>query len=344
MQITKRVLDTIERCYCTSTLTIDGKLWLVLSGEAIGGPCYAYACEEGFRKEIVWESAGGTMSIVQIPDTNGEFVAVQNFFPGFNSADAKLVKGRRLSNGTWHVEDLVSLPYVHRFDMFSIGGRVCILACVLCAAKANREDWSSPGCVAVGWLPDRKGEVPEFTPVLTGLTKNHGYYRNGENAYVACEEGVFRFTAPKECNAQWTVDRILTCPVSDIALCDLDEDGQDELITIEPFHGNSIKVYHLNKSGYHPVYQYPTAISFAHAIVGCSLAGKPCVVCGIRREEAELSILRCVDPAGGGYEVEIVEKGVGPSNVAVAHLNNTDIILSANHTKNEGAVYIVTPE
>ena len=99
MKVDKLILDSIERCYCAATLTAGGTQWLLLAGEAEGGPCYAYSVEDFSHREVVWEHGGGTMAIVQIPGRDGEFVAIQNFFPGFRSETAKLVRGKRLESG-----------------------------------------------------------------------------------------------------------------------------------------------------------------------------------------------------------------------------------------------------
>jgi hypothetical protein len=43
----------------------------------------------------------------------------------------------------------------------------------------------------------------------------------------------------------------------------------------------------------------------------------------------------------GEFKTEIVDKGCGPSNIMVVNEVDRDIIVAANHTGNEAAVYIV---
>jgi len=213
----------------------------------------------------------------------------------------------------------------------------------LCGSKKEREDWSDPGYLLVGKLPDSPDGSMELQKILTGLTKNHGYYRGlyqGEAAgYVACEEGLF--TVVPKSPTDWETTKILSGPFSDVALWDLNGDGVDELIAIEPFHGDTIQVYEQKDGNYTPVYKYPRPIAFAHAIQGAVIGGQSCCVIGIRRQDAELAILRNCE---GKYQVEVLETGVGPSNVAVAHSEQGDILLAANHTKNEGAIYLFEKE
>ena len=44
----------------------------------------------------------------------------------------------------------------------------------------------------------------------------------------------------------------------------------------------------------------------------------------------------------GEYKVTMIEKGVGPANLCVVNEKDRDIIVAANHTANEAAVYFVT--
>ncbi|MDR3162084.1 MAG: hypothetical protein LBU28_10805 [Spirochaetaceae bacterium] len=352
MKIEKIVLDTMERCYAASSLTIDGRLYAVLASESIDGPCYGYTGDRFTEKEVIWEKAGGTMSLIQIPGSNGEFIAVQHFFPGFQSAGAKLVWGRRTGRGVWEIRDLVSLPYVHRFDLFAVGNDIYILAATLCGSKKDREDWSDPGAVYVGKLPSRvdkgvQSEGVRFTPVLEKLTKNHGYCRGlwegSPAAFVTSDEGIFVLSPPHAGGTEWKTRRLLDRPVGDVAVCDLDGDGVDELVTIEPFHGNQFVVNKRasargQEDGYEIVYRYPGELDFAHAVVGCTLRGKPAVIGGVRRKHCELFILTW---NAGRYEAEVVEQGIGPSNVAVVNGADRDIIISANHTQNQAAIYLV---
>ncbi|MDR1108560.1 MAG: hypothetical protein LBL19_05950 [Spirochaetaceae bacterium] len=343
MKIEKLVLDTMERCYAASSLRVDGKLYAVLASESAGGPCYAYTGERFTEKEVIWEKAGGTMSLIQIPGSNGEFIAVQGFFPGFQSAGAKLVWGRR-NRGVWEVEDLAPLPYLHRFDLFPVEDEIYILAATLCGSKKDREDWSDPGKVYVGRLPRQPGEGVVFTPVSGPHFKNHGYCRGlweGRDAgFITSEEGIFVLIPPERKNGTWESRQIMRRPIGDVAVCDIDGDGTDELITIEPFHGDQFRVNKKRGAEYEIVYQYPKEIQFAHTVTACVIRGRPAVVGGIRRKNGELFILQ--HSREQGYELTLVEEGIGPSNAVVISGKDRDIIISANHTRNEAAVYIIT--
>jgi hypothetical protein len=132
---------------------------------------------------------------------------------------------------------------------------------------------------------------------------------------------------------------LLDRPVGDVAFADLDGDGEQEMATIEPFHGSQFLVSKKTEGGYETVYRYPGEIEFAHAVAGCTLGGTPSIVGGVRRKNAELFCIQCVD---GVYTSAVLEEGAGPSNADVVNLpDGRDVVICANHTQNHAALYWV---
>ena len=120
MKITKEALCALPFCYAVTTLQRDGRTYYLMATDG-RGPCYAFDSET-LERETVWEGPGGTMSLVEIPGSNGEFLAVQKFMPGFQAADAEIVHVRKDGSG-WHVSTWVKIPYIHRFDI--LGRALC---------------------------------------------------------------------------------------------------------------------------------------------------------------------------------------------------------------------------
>ena len=104
-------------------------------------------------------------------------------------------------------------------------------------------------------------------------------------------------------------------------------------------HGDTIQIYKKIDGKYTKVWKYDNEIDFAHALVGTKLAGQNAFVCGVRRKDCELFAVTYED---GEYKVTMIEKGVGPANLCVVNEKDRDIIVAANHTANEAAVYFVT--
>ncbi|ADK80131.1 hypothetical protein [Sediminispirochaeta smaragdinae] len=337
MTFTKIKLGDIPYCYAVSHGLIDGREVLLFAAEA-DGPCLAFDAET-FTSESIWEHPGGTMAVV--PRSDGEILAIQRFYPGFEAKEAEIV--RAVKAGTWwNVSPLLKLPYVHRFDILQRGGVKYILCCTVCSCKTSVEDWSSPGQLFAAELPDDMEGPIELIPIADGMTRNHGYSkirRDGfDKAWTACDQGLFEVTPPERQGEKWQVQVLYEKAISDIALCDIDGDGVDELAMIEPFHGDAFSVYKRTEGGLALMYTYPKPMSFVHAIWGGLLRGRPAFIGGCRGSDRDLFVLRW---NGDHIVSEVIEMGGGPSNVMVVNGPDRDLIAVANREIGEAAVFIV---
>lgn len=345
MNFEKRFLTSMNRCYSATHITVDGQTRVLLATEG-EGPCLAWAGPGYDTPHEVWAAPGGTMSMVPIPGSNGEFLAVQKFFKMFQWDEAKLVHVKPLANGTYAVTDVLHLPYIHRFDLLPVGDRLYFIGCTLATTKESREDWSSPGKVFVG---EYTGAGPLQVHVLKdGLTQNHGYSRLERDGCVSslitCQQGAFEVTPPQQPGAAWDVRQFMDWPISDIAAIDIDGDGELEFATIEAFHGSHFRVYKQVGDRYEKVYEHPEVSEFYHVVTATTLAGEPVFLGGCRRGKQQLFYVHAVQIAPLALQAELIEEGVGPSNVHVLHEPGRDIIVSANREKAEAALYIVTGE
>lgn len=343
MKFNKIHLDDIKRCYCASHMEIDGNLVALFASEDPKSICNMYFGEHFDQKETVWNDAGGCMSIVPLPNKENEFFAVQEFYLKVTPSLSKIVWGKYSAENGWVIKDVFHLPYLHRFDIYNKNGINYFICATIAENKEDKEDWSKPGQIYVGVIPEDPSMGFKLSIIVDGCTKNHGYYRGNYEGnlcgYFASEQGVLRVTPPENKNSDWQIEKILEGAISEIALIDIDNDGQEEIMTIEPFHGNAIKIYKYINDKYECVFEYPYEIDFAHTLVGKKLCGINSFIGGVRRINAELFIIQYVM---GKYEVTIVETEVGPANIDVINRECDDLILSANHTKNEAAIYMVT--
>ena len=343
MKIEKRFLTEFNRCYSASSLVVDGQTRLLLATEG-EGPCKAWFGDDYSESHNVWDGPGGTMSIVPIPGTNGEFLAVQKFFKMFAWEEAKVVHVRPLADGQYAVTDILYLPYIHRFDLLTVGGRHYFIGCTLATSKQTKEDWSNPGKLYVG---EYTGVGPLQVSVLKeGLTKNHGYSRLDRNGalsgLITCEEGAFEVVPPQAPGGEWTVTQFMDWPISDISAIDIDGDGELEFATIEPFHGQYFRVYKKIDGVFTKIFEHSEVTEFYHVVVGATLAGKPVFLGGCRRGKQQLFYVHASSTAPLELKAEVIEEGVGPSNVYVAHERGRDIIVAANREKAEAALYFVS--
>lgn len=342
MKITKKHLDEMYRAYATSSIDIDGKLHLLVASEEKGHPCYSYSGKDFNHRQTVWANGGGCMSIIPIPNRINEFLAVRDFYLKESPSGARLVWGH-LVDGEWVIETVARLQYLHRFDLWDIDGEVYFVGTSIADLKDSKDDWSRPGSIYYAKLPEKLNYGLDLKMLKTGLYRNHGYSRHTVDGKprgtFGCDQGLFEVIPHKD--KKWEVNQLLEGKIGEIAWCDLDSDGNDELMTIEPFHGNSMKIYKLIDEKYTEIYVYPNEVDFAHTLIGTTLCGVPTFVGGVRRVDAELFYIQLVD---GKPQETIIEKGAGPANVSVVNLEDCDLIISANHTANEAAVYKVTKE
>ena len=345
MKFERKKLDEIMRCYCASHIEIGDDLYAFFASENPESECYSYTGDGFTKKEVVWQGdRGGCMSIIPFATRKGEFLAVNEFYLKISPSHAKLVRGRKTEDG-WEVKDLFNLPYLHRFDIYHVEGKDYVICATIARDKAFKDDWSRPGQIYVGEVPeDLENNNVVLRQLGDGYYRNHGYSRGEDNGvvcgYFGSDYGIVRVTPPHD-GKDWEVERIMEGNISEIALADIDGDGQEEIMTIEPFHGNQIHVYKLKNGKYEKDYTYPNEIDFAHALVGTTLTGKPCFVAGIRRVNCEIFVLTYEN---GAYKVHMVDEGAGPANLDVVHHNGKEYILAANHTRNEAAVYEVTED
>lgn len=348
MKVEKRVIGHLEKCYAVAPLFYNNSNHILVAAEKKAS-CLLFDLE-GNREDVVWTAPGGTMSMVQVPGSNGQFLATHRFYSPNDSEDAEIVCVTPGAEGGWAVNTVVKLPFVHRFDILERNGVHYLIACTLKSAHAYRDDWSSPGKVYAAVLPDDLTVFSErdqlhLKVICSGLTKNHGYCRvaeeGWETAVISAEEGIFHFIPPADSCREWEIQKILDVPGSDSVLIDLDGDGVKELAVITPFHGDTVSIYKKCYNVFEKVYTYGKPAEFSHAIFGGELCGRPTVVIGYRKGERSLIAFSFCQKTGT-YTSQILDSGCGAANIYKYNKGNDAYIVAANREKDEIALYKIT--
>lgn len=344
MQIEKQVLCSMPDCYAVACFPAGGVLHAFFATDGRGG-CVSVNLSTG-KAETVWEGPGGTMSLVPLPHADGEFLATQCFFPGFEASASRVVRVTR-SNAGWQVKPWLSLPYLHRFDVLSNGGNQYLLCCTLAEQKTSPEDWSHPGGLAGCLLGADASSPGHLQPVAGGMTRNHGYCRvetpEGDYALTSCDEGVFEVRPPQQPGGCWKVQKLLERPVSDIAVTPA-RSGRRLLAAIEPFHGDRFCLYRPALGmGWERVWTLPDPSPFGHAIWGGTLWGQDAFLFGFREGRRQLFAVLCAetreDKFADGVQCLPLDEGGGPSNACVIHRGEEEWVLCANRVSGEGVLY-----
>lgn len=338
---TKTIIDSMHRCYSVNEMMIENQKHYIVASEAIDGDSYIYSGEQYQDKKIIWSGKGGTMSIVPIPGaTTPQFLAIQNFFPGFNARDVKIVKVE-LVDDKWEETDVINIPYCHRFELVSWGDEIYIIAATLCTWKNEREDWSSPGHVFVGKYQAETNLVTDYKLLIPNLIQNHGMLKvekdGEESVLISTYEGVFKIFYDTE-KEDYAYEHLLQTPSSETVIIDIDQDGIDEFIVIQPFHGNELGIYKEDGS-LQTVIKRNT--NFLHSLWSGYVNDIPLYICGGRRIDSDIYI-GYFDQEAQEFKEYVIDSGNGSANINVTVDGNTMEIISTNNSLDEIAIYNLT--
>lgn len=349
MKIEKKVMGNLTKCYSIAPLRYKGTDHILVAAEKIDR-CLLFD-SEGNIEDTIWTEPGGVMTMVQVPGTDGQFLATQKFYSPNDSKEAKIVIVTPDEQNGWEVKTLVDLPFVHRFHIVERNGINYLIACTLKSGHEFKDDWSSPGKVYGAVLPEDlsgfndKHQLP-LKVIKAGMLKNHGYYKveDGglQTSIISSDSGVYQFIPPEQPSGEWGFRQLIKEAASDAVLVDFDEDGEKELATISPFHGDKISIWKKTDGEYREVYVYDQPAEFNHAIFGGTLCGRPALVIGHRQGERNLLVFT-YNPVQKSYEAQILDRNCGPANVYKYTNNGKEIIISTNHGIDEIAMYTFTP-
>ncbi len=340
MKIERKVLKEVIYPYAVSVYHVGDRNKVVCATE-LDGPCSAFWTDT-LEEEILWEGQGGTMNTWQIAD-NGDFLAIQRFYKGFNSRASRIARVER-KNGEWVQSVVCDVPFLHRFGVIGSGDNRWLICCVLCKDKESREDWSQAGWIQVAKYPE-PGETPEFRVLVDGIHRNHAFFYgrfDGTDCVLAGgDEGLYRIDYPRD-GHDWICEKLLDCSVGDVTVFDLDGDGEDEIVTIEPFHGSKIVVHKRIDGKWDTVWE--SATQFGHAIWSGTIFGEPAFIIGHRSLDASLVLFRPRGYKEGklALDVTVLDQWEGPTNVAVNHADGKEQIFSCSGNKNRIVLYELT--
>jgi hypothetical protein len=332
----KRVILEIEAVYTANAFRVGSEFYIG-AGSETKPEVYLYNITTG-KTSLVKDSPGGVMSFLPVPGNPDLFVSIMGLFPPFIGGEAGIFLHRRI-NGDWQTTRVLHLPYAHRCEILNRDGKNFLFAATVSTYKDNPQDWSNPGEVHLIELDERPGTTWESRVIDRSITRNHGMIRtriNGnETICISGKEGIFYLE--QESGENWVIRPMFQREVSEMTFIDLDGDGQDELVTIEPFHGETLNIYKKTVNNWE--LKCSDSLSFGHGLSSGFIGQKPVIVVGNRSGSLALESFHVIDLKRGRYERAVIEEHAGPTQTQVFSAGDTDYILSTNQRNNEVALY-----
>ena len=332
----------LNKCYSIAPLKYNNEDYILVAAEK-QDQCLLFDLA-GNMIDTIWDGPGGTMSMVQVPGSNGVFLATQKFYSPNDSKQAKIVVVTPTGEN-WQVKTLVELPFVHRFDILSYNNANYLIACTLKSDHEFKDDWNHPGKILVARLPEDLGGFDEdnqleLMEIKSGLLKNHGYSKitdqYGQVALVGANEGIFKVIPPYQDGEEWNIIHLYNHPVSDMVMADLDEDGIAEIVMATPFHGDTVKILKLIDGDYQEVYQVPFKMEFTHSLWAGEIYGNPMAIIGHRQGERNIIKIAYENDT---YQTEILDENVGSANIYLYELDDKKFMVSTNREIDEIGFY-----
>ena len=341
MQFKKNSLARLNMPYPLGVVVREGKRCVVAATEDHGPILLA---QPPFHEttEMV-PGPGGCMALVADNERPETLFAIMGCFVGYKFQTGGVY---RISPDPGSAaEKIINLPFAHRIDFVRRGGTRFLIAATLAADKSDPADWSRPGSLYASLVPRAHGETWELTPVLEGIHRNHGLvtarFMGRRSVLVSGTEGLFAADLDTD-GPDWGFRQVLNHEVSEMAVSDIDGDGAEELITIEPFHGNSLHVYKLVGSQWQLAWE--TGLEYGHCLLAGMLNGVRTILVSNRAGKRDLLLFEFNAPPAGGKGIadpirHVVDPGAGAANMLVVSHEGADRIFSTNQAAGEIVSY-----
>lgn len=335
----KETILQIKNVYTTNAFLVGSKMYIG-AGSETEPLVYLYDLETGSTSRVDG-CPGGMMSFLPVPGHPDHFVSIMGLFPPFIGKEAGLFLHHRKGDG-WKTRKVLDLPFAHRCEFMELSGSVYLVVASVSKHKEDPSDWSLPGETYVIPLDEIPSGSWKGDLVDTGTLRNHGMTRTHvdgkETVCISGAGGIYGLDRDRD--GSWVLRQLFDREVSEMAFVDLDGDGTRELVTIEPFHGNTLNIYKKQNSEWDR--KFSDTLSFGHGLSAGIFNSEPLIVAGNRSDSLALELFTVSDLSEGRVERKVLEEHAGPTQTLVFSYRLKEYILSANQRKNEVALYTGT--
>jgi hypothetical protein len=177
---------------------------------------------------------------------------------------------------------------------------------------------------------------------MEGIHRNHGMqvgrFAGQRCVFIAGAEGLFALQIPKPGSSEWKNTLIIEQPVSEVYPADLDQDGEDEIVVIEPFHGQAMSVFKNTQGVWTRI--YTAQLAFGHGLWAGRLGGDIVVIAGNRANDKNLACFKVTSTNPFTMEESVIDEGSGTTNMDVIDTPDGKALITSNPGREEYALYI----
>lgn len=325
----------------------DTKHQKVYFGSERDGGLITYDLTSG-ETEWIDQTSGGHMTILPY-EIEGEDIVfvISEFKPIYQSEGAMIQYYRRVADG-WACFKVAHMPFVHRIGVLKTVDGNFLVTSTLCGKKAFQNDWSIPGAIYVTAIPEKLDDLDnfKFEEIFSPLSRNHGmsivdlYQEGKEGVLVSGVEGAFYIRYREGAEREWEVDQILQHEISQVIALDFDYDGELELATIEPFHGDTFSVYK-KLEGQWERKVLNVGFHFGHVLEPFYMNGQAAILYGWRGDNGGLGVSFCTSKWPFQIERQMIGEKIYPANSEVFHIDDKTYLAAASVDNDEAYIYIL---
>ena len=349
--------DTIKRVYGLAVADMNGNGRKDVIVGSTGEPVIAWYESPHWEKHLITDKHPGNITLIA-QDLTGNGLPDLIVGSGFNRRIRTPIEYLHwleapTDGGQWKSHYIEQIPFLHRLalaDIYGNGQPILIVASIR-GPEGEYNEWHDPGSV---WYYELSGDPihEKWTRHLIDgqLHLNHGLSigdvdLDGKlDILVGCRDGIIWLEPPSDpLSGEWRKWMVSDLESSEVFAVDLDGDGVNEILSIEPWHGNTLAWYKASgdlRKGEWLRYQIDDTLNRGHALHALDIDGdgRVEILSGYNGEGTSLQLYRPEDLNQNRWTKEMIDDGgLGVGEMRVLDFNGdgrVDIVAGGLSTSN----------